>query len=51
MSSIHLSTYADLVCANACVYFGKKERETVKQRDIEEGEEGRQIYRSRVTTS
>lgn len=40
MSSIYLSTYADLACANDCVYFGEKERETVKQRDIVEGEGG-----------
>lgn len=40
MSSIHLSTYADLAFANECVYFGEKERETMKQRDIEGGEGG-----------
>ena len=64
MSSIHLSTYADLACANTCVYLGEKVRETVKQGDTEGGREvregkgregkgkgGRQIYRSRVTTS
>lgn len=42
MSSIHLFTYADLVSVNDCVYFGEKERETVKQRDIEGGEGGRE---------
>lgn len=39
MSSIHLSTYADLACVNDCVYLGEKVRGTVKQLDIEGGKE------------
>ena len=42
MSSIHLSTYADLACANTCVYLGEKVRETVKQGDTEGGREVRE---------
>ena len=43
MSSIHLSTYADLACANTCVYLGEKVRETVKQGDTEGGREVREV--------
>lgn len=38
MSTIHLSTYADLALANVCIFVG--ERETVKQGNIEGGEGG-----------